>query len=71
MRVTALASDGSSASAEFDLQFELAGLSGRELDLELDRIRRHNRELELLLERDRIERFRKHQQKQLEMEVVE
>ncbi len=69
IRVTALASNGSSGSVDFDLEFETTGLTGRELLLELDRIRNRNKELMLLLERDRIQTFRNQQRKELELEV--
>lgn len=69
VRVTALSSDGSSGSIEFDLVFETAGLTSRELALELDRIRERNKHLVLLIERDRIQRFRAQQRKVLEFEV--
>jgi Mg-chelatase subunit ChlD len=71
VRVTALASDGSSGSVELELRFETAGLSGRELILELDRIRDRNKQLMLLIERERIQRFREQQRKVLEFEVVD
>lgn len=69
LRVTALASDGTRAVADLEIDFEISGLSGRELSLELDRIRRRNKELELLLEHDRIQSFRAHQRKELELRV--
>jgi Mg-chelatase subunit ChlD len=69
VRVTALASNGLSGSVDFDLVFEIAGLSERELALELERIRQRNKQLMLLIERERIQRFRAHQRKQLEIEV--
>jgi len=69
VRVTALASDGTSNSIEFDMEFETAGLSGRELSLELDRIRERNKQLLLLIERDRIQRFRDQQRKAVELEI--
>ncbi|HEY5658795.1 MAG TPA: vWA domain-containing protein [Myxococcota bacterium] len=69
VRVTALASNGLSGSVDFDLVFETAGLSERELSLELERIRQRNKQLMLLIERERIQRFRAHQRKQLEIEV--
>jgi hypothetical protein len=71
VRVTALASDGSSGSVELDLQFERSGLSERELALELDRIRDRNKQLMLLIERERIQRFREQQRKVLEFEADE
>jgi Mg-chelatase subunit ChlD len=69
IRVTALASNGSSGSVDFDLEFETTGLTGRELLLELDRIRNRNKELMLLIERDRIQSFRQQQRKELDLEV--
>lgn len=69
VRVTALASDGSTGFVEFDLEFERAGLSGRELSIELERIRKRNRELQLLIENERIKRFRSQARKGLEIKV--
>ena len=71
VRVTALASDGSSGSVEFDLTFETSGLTSRELALELDRIRERNKHLMLLIERERIQRFREQQRKVLEFKAAE
>ncbi len=71
VRVTALASDGSRGSVAFELQFEKAGPSDRELALELERIRRINKELLLLKEKRRIEEFRRREQKELEIRVEE
>jgi Mg-chelatase subunit ChlD len=71
VRVTALASDGSSGSVEFDLVFETSGLTSRELALELDRIRERNKHLMLLIERERIQRFREQQRKVLEFKAAE
>ncbi|MFP8880439.1 MAG: vWA domain-containing protein, partial [Myxococcota bacterium] len=71
VRVTALASDGSTGAVEFDLEFEKAGLSGRELAIELERIRKRNRALGLLIESERIKRFRAQARKGLEIRVEE
>ena len=71
VRVTALASDGSSGSVELDLIFEKSGLSERELALELGRIRDRNKQLMLLVERERIQRFREQQRKVLEFGTEE
>lgn len=71
VRVTALTSDGISASVEVDVDFETAGVDGRELSLELERIRNRNKELMLLIERDRIQRFRERQRKEIEFELEE
>lgn len=69
VRVTALASDGTRASVEVDLEFRMAELSDRELALELDRIRKRNKELQLLLERRRIETFREREKQRRELEL--
>jgi len=71
VRVTALASDGSSGSVEFDLDFERSGMSEKELALELDRIREHNKQLLILVEQERIRRFREQQRKVVEIEAAE
>lgn len=71
VRITALASDGSSGSLDIDLLFETSGLSERELTLELGRIRDRNKQLLLLLERERIQQFRERQRKVLEFGVDE
>ncbi|MGE4607860.1 MAG: hypothetical protein AAEJ52_14050, partial [Myxococcota bacterium] len=71
VRVTALASDGSTGAVEFDLEFEKAGLSGRELAIELERIRKRNRALGLLIESERFKRFRAQARKGLEIRVEE
>lgn len=69
VRITALASDGSRGSQEIEVRFQRAELTDRELALELERIRRINKELLLLRERQRIEEFRKRERKELELEV--
>jgi hypothetical protein len=69
VRVTALASDGSKGSVDLDLLFEKSGLSEKELALELDRIREHNKQLLLLVEQERIRRFREQQRKVVELKV--
>ncbi len=71
VRVTALASDGSSGSVELDLVFETSGLTERELALELERIRERNKHLMLLVERERIQRFREQQRKVIELKAGE
>ena len=68
VRVTALTSDGTSASVDVELDFAASGMSERELALELERIRDRNKELEMLVERDHIKRFREHQRKDLAIE---
>jgi Mg-chelatase subunit ChlD len=69
VRVTALASDGTRASVEIDLEFKMAELSDRELALELERIRKRNKELQLLLERRRIDTFREREMQRRELEL--
>ena len=69
VQVTALASDGGEYSVELDLDFEKSGLSERELALELERIKKRNRELLRLIERKRIQSFRNRQQKKVVIEA--
>jgi hypothetical protein len=71
IRVSALASDGSEGSVEFDLDFRIGGLSEREKELELERMRSLSRELLLRRERDSVERFREQQRKELELRSAE
>ena len=71
LQVTALASDGGEHSVELDLDFEKSGLSERELALELERIKKRNKELLRLIERKRIQSFRKRQQKKVVIEAQE
>jgi len=68
VRVTALASDGSKGSVDLELVFAKSGLSEKELAIELDRIREHNKQLQLLVEQERIRRFREQQRKVVEVE---
>jgi Mg-chelatase subunit ChlD len=69
VRVTALASDGTRGSATVELEFGKAALSDRELALQLEQIRRVNKELTLLRERKRIDEFRSKEKKELELQV--
>ena len=69
VRVTALTTDGSEGFTEFDLQFDVAGRTSKELTLELDGIRKQNRELQLLVEREKVRQFRDRQRKGLKLEV--
>jgi hypothetical protein len=71
VQVTALASDGGEYSVDFDLEFEKSGLSERELALELERIKKRNKELLKLIERKRIQTFRQRQQKKVVIEAEE
>jgi hypothetical protein len=45
-------------------------MSEKELALELDRIREHNRQLLILVEQERIRRFREQQRKVIELEAA-
>ncbi len=67
VRVTALASDGSEGAVEFDLEFRKGGLSQREKELQLERMREMSRELLLRREGGQVERFREQQRKELEL----
>jgi hypothetical protein len=67
VRVTALASDGSEGNVEFDLEFRKGGLTEREKELQLERMREMSRELLLRREGDQVERFREQQRKELEL----
>jgi len=69
VRVTALATDGSVGFTEFDLEFAVSGRTNLELTLELDGIRKQNRELQLLIEREKVRQFREKQRKGLKLEV--
>lgn len=71
VRITALTSDGASASVDVSLDFESAASAGRDLSLELDLIRERNKQLMLAIDRDKVRRFREHQRKQLELEAAE
>ena len=71
LKVTALASDGGEHTVELDLDFEKSGLSERELALELERIKKRNKELLKLIERKRIQAFRARQQKKVVIEAEE
>ena len=68
IRVSALASDGSRGSMEFDLQFAQQGMTSLELAAEQERIRQRTKEIQLRLERDRQEAFRK-QERQRALEI--
>jgi hypothetical protein len=70
VRVSALASDGTRGSYEFDFEFEKEGLSQREQLRELERLRKLNKNLLLLREKERIRAFREQQRKELEIEAT-
>jgi Mg-chelatase subunit ChlD len=59
IRVSALASDGSRGSMEFDLNFAQQGMTSLELAAERERIQQRTKEIQLRLERDKQEAFRK------------
>jgi hypothetical protein len=72
IRVSALASDGSRGSTEFEIEFHHLDLTDAELEAELERVRRRNREIQILLERKRQEAFRQREhERALRIEVEE
>jgi len=72
IRISALASDGSRGSAEFEIDFKHQDLTDAELQAELERVRERNRQLQLVMERKRQDEFRKQErQRALTIEVEE
>ena len=71
VEVAALGGDGGESRLEFDLVFEKSGLTPRELELELERVKRRNRHLMRLIEKERIEAFRERQRKRVEVGAEE
>jgi len=67
VEVAALGRDGGERRLEFDLHFEKSGLTPRELEIELERVKRRNRHLMRLIEKKRIEAFRARQRKRIEI----
>lgn len=67
VEVAALASDGGEQHVAFDLAFEKSGLTPRELERELERVKLRNRALMRLIEKERIEAFRERQRKRVEV----
>ena len=65
IRVSALASDGTRGSKEFDIDFAQAAMSDLELSAERDRIRQRNKEIQLRLERERQNAFRKQERERV------
>ncbi|HWL64701.1 MAG TPA: vWA domain-containing protein, partial [Actinomycetota bacterium] len=59
IRVSALASDGTRGSTEFQITYRLQDLSDSELQAELERVRDRNRDIEVLTERRRQDAFRR------------
>jgi len=70
VRVTALSTSGARLSAERGFSFAVEELSGRELERELERIRRRNSELQRLIESQRIEAFRARERQRKELEIL-
>ena len=58
LRVAVLASDGGESTISFEINFEKSVLTENELLVELERLRRRNKERMLVLERKRIRAFR-------------
>jgi hypothetical protein len=71
VEIAALGGDGGERRLEFDLVFEKSGLTPRELELELERVKRRNRHLMRLIEKERIEAFRERQRKRVEVGAEE
>jgi Mg-chelatase subunit ChlD len=70
IRVSALASDGSRGSTEIEFVFRHQELTDAEMNSELTRIRKRNRELQLLMEQERQKAFRKSiKERDLEIQV--
>jgi hypothetical protein len=70
IRVSALASDGSRGSTEFEIDFQHLDLTDAELQAELERVRKRNREIQILLERKRQDAFRQRERERaLRIEV--
>ena len=69
LRVTALATDGSRAHRDVEIEFGATEFTDRELALALEQIRRASKELVLEAERKRIEDFRRRACRELELEV--
>ena len=70
IRVSALASDGTRGSTEFEIEFRHLDLTDAELEAELERVRRRNREIQIMMERKRQEAFRKRERERaLRIEV--
>lgn len=69
MEVSALASDGGEKTVKFDLEFEKSGLTARELERELERIKQRNQALLRMIEKKRIEEFRQRQRRRVEIQA--
>lgn len=72
IRVSALASDGTRGSTEIEFVFRHQELTDAEMNAELARIRKRNRELQMLMERERQRAFRKSiEERDLKIQVEE
>jgi len=71
VEVAALGGDGGERRLAFDLRFEKSGLTPRELEIELERVKRRNRYLMRLIEKERIEAFRERQRKRVRVGIEE
>ena len=72
IRVSALASDGTRGSTEIEILFKHQDMTDAELQAELARIRRRQRELQLVVERKKQEAFRRSERERtLSIEVEE
>jgi hypothetical protein len=70
IRISALASDGTRGSTEFEIDFRNLDMTDAELQAELERVRQRNREIQLLVERKRQEAFRERERERaLRIEV--
>ena len=58
LQIAVLARDGGESTILFDVNFEQTALTENELSIELERLRKRNKERLLLLERKRIRAFR-------------
>ncbi|MDG2334717.1 MAG: VWA domain-containing protein [Myxococcota bacterium] len=71
VEVAALGGDGGEQRLRFELEFEKSGLTARELEIELERVKRRNRYLMRLIEKERIEAFRERQRKRIQVGLDE
>ncbi|MDE0884469.1 MAG: VWA domain-containing protein [Myxococcota bacterium] len=69
VEVAALGDDGGEQRLRFELEFEKSGLTARELEIELERVKRRNRYLMRLIEKERIEAFRERQRRRVRVGV--
>ena len=69
IRVSALASDVTRGSTEFEIEFRHQDMTDAELEAERRRIRERNRDLELALEHEKQKRFREQIRRELKIQV--